>query len=162
MRTIQRMAVMMGVVAIGLAMVRLDGASPQTPGSQQQTDRARAGEAPESKTLTRPELDALLATPASVLIVDVRRPDELTAIGGFPAYLSVQSTELEKHLAFIPKDRRIVTVSNHAARARRAAALLEKHGFTVAGAIGAQDYEEAGGTLVKVSPPVKPTGAAEK
>ena len=44
-------------------------------------------------------------------------------------------------------------MSNHAARAGRAADLLRENGFTVAGAIGAQDYEAEGGTLVKITPP---------
>jgi hypothetical protein len=50
----------------------------------------QAEKAPESKAhvLTRAELDALLTKPEQVLIVDVRRPDELTSIGGFPVYLS--------------------------------------------------------------------------
>ena len=67
--------------------------------------------------------------------------------------MSIQAAELEKSLAWIPKDRTIVTVSNHAARAGRAADLLTKNGFNVAGAIGAQDYEAEGGTLVKIAPP---------
>ena len=105
------------------------------------------------KKLTRAELDALLAQPERALILDVRRPDELQSIGGFPAYLSIQSADLQKYLATIPKDRQIVTVSNHASRATRAADLLVKNGFKVAGAIGAQDYEAEGGTLVKIAPP---------
>jgi rhodanese-related sulfurtransferase len=90
----------------------------------------------------------------------VRRPDELQSIGGFPAYLSIQAADVEKYLAFIPKDRPIVTVSNHANRAQRAAAVLEKNGFTIAGAIGAQDYEGEGGTLVKIAAPAPRTAAA--
>ena len=46
----------------------------------------------------------------------------------------------------------IITVSNHASRAARAADLLQKNGFNVAGAAGAQDYEAEGGTLVKIAP----------
>lgn len=107
----------------------------------------------ETKKLTRAEFDALRANPSKLLVVDVRRPDELQSIGGFAAYLSIQSADLEKSLAWIPKDRTIVTVSNHASRAGRAADLLTKNGFTVAGAIGAQDYEAEGGTLVKIAPP---------
>ncbi len=106
----------------------------------------------ETKKLSRADLDRLLAQPEKVLILDVRRPDELTSIGGFAVYLSVQADALEKHLAAIPRDREIVTVSNHAARATRAGDLLTKHGFSVAGAIGAQDYEAEGGTLVKIAP----------
>jgi rhodanese-related sulfurtransferase len=124
--------------------------------SHAQTPSAPAQQAAQpafaAKVLKRADLDALLKQPAKVLILDVRRPDELQSIGGFPVYLSIQASDLEKHLAYIPKDRTIVTVSNHASRAGRAADLLTKHGFTVAGAAGAQDYEAEGGALVKVAP----------
>ena len=118
-----------------------------------QSSRTAGAPAFAARKLTRAEFDALRANPAGLLVIDVRRPDELTSIGGFPAYLSIQAADLEKSLAWIPKDRVIVTVSNHAARAGRAADLLVKNGFNVAGAIGAQDYEAEGGTLVKIAPP---------
>ena len=124
----------------------------QTP-APAPSSRTAGAPAFAAKKLTRAEFDALRANPAGLLVLDVRRPDELTSIGGFPAYLSIQAAELEKSLAWIPKDRTIVTVSNHAARAGRAADLLTKNGFNVAGAIGAQDYEAEGGTLVKIAPP---------
>jgi rhodanese-related sulfurtransferase len=106
-----------------------------------------------AKVLTRVELDQLLAKPGRVLIVDVRRPDEITSVGGFPVFLSVQIEDLEKSLAWIPKDRPIVAVSNHAHRAARAADILAKAGFKVAGAAGAEVYESQGGKLTKVVPP---------
>lgn len=111
---------------------------------------------PESKAhvLSRAEFDTLLAAPERVLIVDVRRPDELASIGGFSVYLSVQPDAVEKSLALIPRERTIVTVSNHAARAGRVADVLAAHGFKVAGAIGAQNYEDQGGTLTKITPPL--------
>ena len=115
----------------------------------------------KAKTLTRAVLDQLLATPDKVLLIDVRRPDELTAIGGFPVYLSIQAKDLENRLDAIPKDRIIVTVSNHAARAGKAADLLASKGFNVAGAVGAETYEKEGGTLTKIEPPKKPA-VAEK
>ena len=124
----------------------------QTPAPAQST-RTAGAPAFAAKKLTRADFDALRANPSGLLVLDVRRPDELTSIGGFPAYLSIQAAQLEKSLAWIPKDRVIVTVSNHAARAGRAADLLTKNGFNVAGAIGAQDYEAEGGTLVKIVPP---------
>jgi rhodanese-related sulfurtransferase len=107
----------------------------------------------KAKVLTRAELDRLLATPDKVLLIDVRRPDEIASIGGFPVYLSIQIGDLEKHLDAIPKDRIIVTVSNHAARGGTAAELLASKGFNVAGAVGAQTYEQEGGTLTKIEPP---------
>jgi rhodanese-related sulfurtransferase len=122
----------------------------------------------KAHVLKRAELDALLAHPEKVLLIDVRRPDELTSIGGFPVYLNVQLADLEKELAWIPKGRDIVTVSNHAGRAGKAADLLSSKGFKVAGAVGAQTYETEGGTLTKVAakapatPQAKPaSGAAQ-
>jgi rhodanese-related sulfurtransferase len=107
----------------------------------------------DAKVLTRAEIDQLLSRPDQVLIVDVRRPDEVTSNGGFPVYFSVQIGDLEKSLAFIPKDRTIIALSNHAARGGRAADILAKAGFKVAGAAGAEDYESQGGKLTKITPP---------
>jgi rhodanese-related sulfurtransferase len=90
---------------------------------------------------------ALLAA-AAALLIDVRRPDEISANGGFPVYLSIQAGDLDKHLAEIPRDRVIVTVSNHAARGGRAA----DHGFT-------ETYASEGGQLTKIAvPPAKVEG----
>ncbi|WOJ90849.1 rhodanese-like domain-containing protein [Methylocapsa polymorpha] len=113
--------------------------------------------------LKRAELDALLAKPEGLLVIDVRRPDELTNIGGLPVYLSIQAKDLENSLAYIPKDRVIVTVSNHAGRAGAAGDLLTSRGFKVAGAVGVQNYENEGGKLTKIAPPPAPNPAeAEK
>ena len=115
-----------------------------------------------SKTavLTRAQFDALLAKPEQLLIVDVRRPDEVTAIGGLPVYLSVQLADLEKYAAWIPKDRKIVTISNHAGRAGRAGDLLASKGFNVVGRVGVQNYEAEGGKLTKIAP--KPPEGAQQ
>jgi rhodanese-related sulfurtransferase len=115
----------------------------------------------KSKKLTRAEFDQLLAKPGQVLVIDVRRPDELTANGGFPVYLSIQLADLERHLAFIPKDRTLIAVSNHGNRALQAADLLDRKGFKVAGAIGLLDYEADGGTLVKIAPQPKTDGTVK-
>ena len=117
---------------------------------------ADSGKAPafKAQVLSRAELDALLAKPDKLLLIDVRRPDELASKGSFPVYLNVQLADLGKSLAWIPKDRTVVTISNHAARAGRAADLLASKGFKVAGAAGAQTYEQEGGTLAHISAPV--------
>lgn len=126
-----------------------------------QTGAPGAGKAAPSKAkvLNRAEFDELISHPDRILLLDLRRPDEVSTNGGFPVYLSIQIDELEKHLSEIPKDRTIVTVSNHAGRAGRAADLLKGKGFKVAGAVGAQTYESEGGKLSKIEPP-KP--AADK
>jgi gluconolactonase len=109
--------------------------------------------APAVTALSRAQIDAALARPSEVLVLDVRRPDEVGTIGGFPVYLSIQIGDLERSLAFIPRDRTIIAVSNHAARAQKAAALLAARGFKVLGAAGVQTYAEEGGTLVGQKPP---------
>ena len=156
-------------LAFGVASAQPAQSTAQ-PGAQPRAEPAAAAQPaaaggareqrPAFKKLTRGRLDALLKEPGQILVLDVRRPDELQAIGGFPVYVSIQAKELEQHLAFLPKDRAIVTVSNHAGRAGKAAELLEKHGFTVAGSIGAQDYEAEGGTLVKITAPPPRDGQA--
>jgi len=126
-------------------------------------DAPQAPAAAKSKAheLTRAEFEKLLTDPKHLLILDVRRPDELTRIGGFPVYLSVQIKDLENRLDWIPRDRTIVTVSNHAARSGRAADLLASKGYKVAGTVGAQTFEEQGGALTKfeVPPPRTPANA---
>jgi rhodanese-related sulfurtransferase len=116
----------------------------------------------KAHVLNRAELDALFAKPESVLVIDVRRPDEATSIGSFPVYLSVQLADLEKSTAWIPKERTLVLVSNHAGRAGRAADLLTSKGFKVAGAAGVQTYEQEGGKIAHIAVPVgKPVAAAK-
>jgi gluconolactonase len=135
-------------IAAAFGLVIATAGAP--PAAAQQPAAAAAAE----HGLSRAQIDALLARPNEILILDVRRADEISAIGGFPAYLSIQLADLERSLAFIPRDRAILTVSNHAARALKAAALLAARGFKVAGAAGAQNYAAEGGTLTGQKPAV--------
>jgi rhodanese-related sulfurtransferase len=150
----------------GLLTLCAASAFAQDVSRPQQIAAANAAAAPASApasqahVLTREELDKLLARPQNLLVIDVRRPDEVSKIGGLPVYLSIQLGDLEKSLAWIPKGRTIVTVSNHAKRAGTAADLLASKGFKVAGAVGVQTYEEAGGKLTKVAPPPPRTANA--
>lgn len=141
----------------GAAVLALALASSGVLAQQSPTQSAAAPAAQQYKwktpKLNRVQIDTLLAKPEKLVILDVRRPDELTKIGGFPAYLSIQVDDLEKSLAFIPKDRSIITASNHAGRAGQVGDLLTSKGYKVAGAVGVQNYEEEGGTLTKIAPP---------
>ena len=124
-------------------------------GSAKKVEAPAAAQAykPTSPQINRAELDALLAKPDQLLIIDLRRPDEVSSIGGFPVYLNIQADQLENSLDFIPKDRTIVTVSNHAGRSGKSADLLASKGYKVAGYVGAQYYEEEGGKLTKIAKP---------
>ena len=123
---------------------------------------ASAAQAYTAKTpkLNRAQLDALLAKPSELLFIDVRRPDEISKVGSFPVYLNIQNNALESALQFIPKDRAIVTVSNHAGRAGKAADFLAEKGFKVVGAVGTQNYEEEGGVITRIAIPEPKAAAA--
>jgi rhodanese-related sulfurtransferase len=130
-----------------VAAIAADAAAPVKPAAAEQHPYTA-----KSPKLNRAQLDVLLAKPNEIILIDLRQPDEVSKIGGFPAYLSIQSKELENSLAFIPKDRSIITVSNHAGRAGKGADLLTEKGYKVLGAVGVQDYELEGGTLLKIKP----------
>jgi rhodanese-related sulfurtransferase len=140
---------MMKQLLIATALLAAPAVFAQQPAS------ASAEKAPAFKAhvLSRTEVDALLKQPKQLLFIDVRRPDEVTSKGGFPVYLSVQIDALESNLAWIPRDRQIVTVSNHAARAGKAADILAAKGYQVAGAVGVELYEKDGGTLTRIAIP---------
>ena len=118
----------------------------------------------KTKQLDRAAVDALLAKPQALLVIDVRRPDELISKGSFPVYLNLQVKDVEKSLAYIPRDRAILTVSNRAHRAGAVGDLLASKGYQVAGATGSLDYEEQGGkAVVRVPvPEQKPAVAAAR
>jgi hypothetical protein len=69
-------AATMSLVSATLAQ----GAEAPQPGGEAKAPAFKA------HVLTKDELDNLLATPNKVLVVDVRRPDEVSAKGSFPVY----------------------------------------------------------------------------
>jgi rhodanese-related sulfurtransferase len=146
------------LTAIGAALVAIG--SPALAQTAPKAPAAAAATAPDPTTLKRAQIDALLATPSKVVFLDVRRADEVSDIGGFPVFLNIQLADLDKYLAYIPKDRTIVAVSNHAHRAVKAEDLLKKNGFKVAGVVGVLDYADEGGVLVGKKPPAKVAAGA--
>lgn len=145
-------ALMITTAAFAVPLSWSADAAPQGEGAKAPAFKAHV--------LTRAELDALLAHPDKVLVIDVRRPDEISANGGLPVYLNIQIGDLENDLAWIPKGRKIVTLSNHAARAGKAADLLSSKGFDVAGAAGSENYEKEGGSLTRIAIPAPRTTTA--
>ncbi|MCX8476314.1 MAG: SMP-30/gluconolactonase/LRE family protein [Sphingomonas sp.] len=140
-----------GSVIFSKRVGRLAGAALIALAAAQGTAFAQSAPAaqPEAKApvLDRAQVDALLATPDKVTFIDVRRADEIAASGTVPVYLNIQVSELDRFLPYIPRDRQIVTISNHAGRAGRAASVLRDGGFNVVGAVGIEDYAAKGGTL---------------
>lgn len=144
-----------GWTALGAALVL--SSSPVLAQTAPKAPAAAAAPDPNAApNLKKAQIDALLATPSKVTFLDVRRADEVSDIGGFPVFLNIQLADLDKYLAYIPKDRTIVVISNHAHRAVRAADTLKKAGFKVSGVVGVLDYADEGGVLVGKKPPPKP------
>ena len=155
MKKVLMLAAALGVLSVPAAYAADDGAKVAAKAAAQEYKA-------KTPKLNRAAIEALLAKPEQILIIDVRRPDEQTAKGAFPVFLGIQNKDIENSLAFIPKDRNILTVSNHAHRAGAAGDLLTSKGFHVAGAIGIQDYEAEGGIIVKIAPPTPNIAQAEK
>jgi rhodanese-related sulfurtransferase len=144
-----------GWATVGAALALL-----ASPVLAQTAPKAPAAAAPAEPSLKKAQIDALLAKPAGVLVLDVRRADEISDNGGFPAFLNIQLADLDHYLAYIPKDRTIIAVSNHAHRAETAAVLLRKNGFKVAGIAGALDYADEGGVLTGKKKPAQTASVA--
>ena len=145
----------MKTIALSMFTLLVLAASAQAQQPAPATAPAAKSAEPSYTThkLTRAEFDRLIADPGRILLIDVRRPEEVATVGGFQVYLSIPAAEIDKRLAWIPRDRTIVTVSNHANRSGRVGDVLAAKGFTVAGTIGVADYEAAGGTLIKAAAP---------
>ncbi len=118
-----------------------------SPALSQQQPVSTANAATSIQVLERAQVDALLTAPDTVVFIDLRRADEIAASGSLPVFLNIQISELDRFLNFIPRDRGIVTLSNHGGRAQRGASLLAERGYRVLGAAGVLDYQEQGGTL---------------
>jgi rhodanese-related sulfurtransferase len=158
------MKILKTAIATALILSAASAFAQQAPATPAPAAGAAPAAAPQpwtykTKQLSRAEIDALLLQPGKVLVLDVRRPDELPSKGSFPVFLSIQNADLEKYLKYIPRDRQIVTVSNRAHRAGAAGDLLTLRGFKVAGAAGTQDYEEQGGFVEHIKAPA-PAAAA--
>lgn len=130
------------LLALGASLIAM---APAQPALAQAA--APAAQSPAAPKLDKARIDALLATPDKVVFIDVRRADEISQLGGLPVFLNIQISELDRFLSYIPRDRQIVTVSNHAGRAQKAAGLLAAKGFSVVGAVGVEDYAAEGGFL---------------
>ncbi|WP_034411455.1 rhodanese-like domain-containing protein [Derxia gummosa] len=154
-------------LASSLAAALLFAVSATAVHAQEAAPAAPAATAPaadvwnyKTRRLTRADIDKLVASPKKVIFLDVRRPDEIVSKGSWPVFLNVQVKDIEQQLDYIPRDRQIITVSNHAHRAGAVGDLLAKKGFKVAGAAGSQDYEAEGGTIVRITAPVRQAAAA--
>lgn len=78
MKTIATLS-LIGILTAAASHVAIAQEQPRAQRAQAQAPAFKA------KKLTRAEFDALGANPSKLLVLDVRRPDELQSIGGFGA-----------------------------------------------------------------------------
>ena len=72
------------------------------------------------------ELVALLDTDDSLFLLDVREPDEV-AEWSIPGVVNIPVGSLEKRIADVPADRRVISICAKGGRALRAAEILAEH-----------------------------------
>ncbi|MCZ2146580.1 MAG: hypothetical protein LC126_02255 [Bryobacterales bacterium] len=93
----------------------------------------------KTKQITSEELEALLKQ--HVFLLDVREPRELVEVGAVKGYVNIPLGQLESRLSEVPKDKTIVTICAKGVRAGKAADILVKHGYKVAGACGITEWK---------------------
>lgn len=158
-RTLLASLALIAPLALSLPAVAQEAAAPAAEAASAPKPYVAPPWTYKTKQLSRNDVDKLLGNPKKLLVIDVRRPDELTKYGSLPVFLNVQLKDLPVALDYIPRDRVIVTISNRAHRAGVAGDLLSQAGFKVAGALGSEDYREAGGNVIKVTAPVRAAAA---
>jgi sulfur-carrier protein adenylyltransferase/sulfurtransferase len=107
---------------------------------------ALAADAPPK--LSADELKDALAKTKNVLLLDVREPNELAELGTVKGSQNIPLAQVSERLAEVPKDRKIIVACNRGGRAAKAAAILQKNGYTVVGVTGLLDWKEKNYALV--------------
>lgn len=95
-----------------------------------------------NRRLSPEELNQMLTSGKNLFYLDVREPKELEEIGTVKGYVNIPLGQLESRLSEIPKSKVVVTMCNRAARAGKAADLLIRNGYQVAGACALFDYRD--------------------
>jgi rhodanese-related sulfurtransferase len=101
---------------------------------------ALAGIAAEQNNMPSEELEKLLAR-NEVIFLDVRESKELDEHGTVEGYIHIPIGQLESRLSELPKDKVIVTACQRGGRASKAAELLKKNGYHVAGSCGMAEWK---------------------
>ncbi len=102
----------------------------------------------EFPLLTPEELKKLMDGKTKVLFLDVREPKELEELGTVDGYVNIPLSQLEKRLGEIPKDVRIVSACQRGVRAKKAAEILAKNGYTQISLCALGQYREKGYPLI--------------
>lgn len=102
--------------------------------------------AQNARKLTSEDIDKHLDR-KDVFWLDVRSAKEIETGGSVKGYVNIPLAELEARLGEIPKDKTVVTICAHGVRSGKAAVLLEKNGYKVAGFCGLAEYTGKSGKV---------------
>jgi rhodanese-related sulfurtransferase len=144
------LGLMLLMVVAAVPLVSAQTSQTQTP-SGRDAAKKQEDQFPNIKKLSSQELDQLLDKHPDTLLLDVRESDEATRNGSFKGAIHIPLDQLEQRLSELPKDRVILPFCNRGGRGSKAADLLEKRGYKIAGATGVQTYSATGGTKYLVA-----------
>ena len=102
----------------------------------------------EFPLLTPEDLKKLIDEKTKFFFLDVREPKELAELGTVEGHVNIPLSQLEKRLSEIPKDVPIVSACARGARAKKAAEILAKNGYTQISLCAMMQYREKGYPLV--------------
>ena len=108
-----------------------------------------------AKKLTPDEMKALAAGDTKYFFLDVREPKELEDLGTLPGYVNIPLGELESRLSEVPRDVLVVVACRSGARAAKAAAMMEKVGYTQLRLFGMKEYVDKGYEVIHPKVPEK-------
>ncbi len=109
---------------------------------------AQAPVAPALKKLTPEELKKMIDSKEKFFFLDVREPKELEERGTIKGYVNIPLSQLEARVKEIPMGVPIVSACARGVRAAKAAAILEKSGYTQISLCAMEEYKAKGFDLI--------------
>ena len=100
------------------------------------------------KKLTPEELKQMIESKQKFFFLDVREPNELEERGTIKGYVNIPLSQLESRASEIPRDVAIVSACARGVRAGKAAAILEKLGYTQISLCAMEEYKAKGYDLI--------------
>lgn len=94
------------------------------------------------KKLSADELKQTIEKTDRLFLLDVREPRELEEFGTLKNSVNVPLGQVEKRIAEVPKDRKVVVFCQRGIRAAKAAEVLKRNGYEVIGVAGMLDWKE--------------------
>ena len=94
------------------------------------------------KKLSADELKQTIEKTQGLYLLDVREPKELEEYGTLKNAVNVPLGQVEKRVAEVPKDRKVVVFCQRGIRAAKAAEVLKRNGVEVIGVAGMLEWKD--------------------